>query len=147
MTAAQLDAAPRGEADRADLARHAFPLPPTPGAVPSVRHRVRAVLGGWDLPTGAADDVLLVVSELVTNALVHARPPATLRMWRVPFGGRGAVHVEVSDLGPAAPPGPAAAPDPDEHGRGLGIVTALSARCGVRTGPGGTHRWAEVLAG
>ncbi|MYS47932.1 ATP-binding protein, partial [Streptomyces sp. SID5998] len=75
MTAAQLDAAPRGEAGRADHARHAFPLPPTPGAVPSVRRRVRAVLGGWDLPTGAADDVLLVVSELVTNALVHARPP------------------------------------------------------------------------
>ncbi|MGW4276258.1 hypothetical protein ACWEGQ_28775, partial [Streptomyces seoulensis] len=64
MTAAQLDAAPRGEADRA---RHAFPLPPTPGAVPSVRHRVRAVLGGWDLPTGAADDVLLVTSTATST--------------------------------------------------------------------------------
>ncbi|MFF8594169.1 ATP-binding protein [Streptomyces sp. NPDC015220] len=144
MTSAQLDVTPRGEAGHAG---HAFPLPHTPGAVPSVRRRVRAVLGGWNLPAGAADDVLLVVSELVTNALVHARPPATLRLWRAAVDGHGAVHVEVSDLGPAAPPGPAAAPDPDEHGRGLGIVTALSARCGMRTGPGGTSRWAEVLAG
>lgn len=140
MTVAQLDAAPREEVD------HAFPLPHTPGAVSTVRHRVRAVLGGWNLSADAADDVLLVVSELVTNALVHARPPATLRLWRVPAEGRAAVHVEVTDLGPAAPPEPGSAPDPDEHGRGLGIVTALSARCGVREDPGGTSRWAEVLA-
>jgi anti-sigma regulatory factor (Ser/Thr protein kinase) len=141
MTAAQLDAAPREEV------AHAFPLPHTPGAVSAVRHRVRAVLGGWNLPADAAEDVLLVVSELVTNALVHARPPAMLRLWRVPAEEHGAVRVEVTDLGPAALPGPESAPDPDEHGRGLAIVTALSARCGVRTDSGGTSRWAEVLAG
>nr|BFD86322.1 ATP-binding protein [Streptomyces sp. Xyl84] len=141
MTVAQLDAAPHGEVD------HAFPLLHTPGAVSAVRRRVRRLLGGWDLPADAADDVLLVVSELVTNALVHARPPATLRLWRVPVDGRGAVHVEVSDPGPAAPCPPGSAPDPDEHGRGLGIVTALSARCGVRADDAGTSRWAEVLAG
>ncbi|MEU6476886.1 ATP-binding protein [Streptomyces sp. NPDC047017] len=141
MTAAQLDAAPHREVD------HAFPLLHTPGAVSAARRRVRGVLGGWNLPPDAADDVLLVVSELVTNALVHARPPATLRLWRVPLAGRRAVHVEVTDPGPAAPPGSSPAPDPDEHGRGLGIVTALSARCGVRSDPDGTSRWAEVLAG
>ncbi|WNM32191.1 ATP-binding protein [Streptomyces sp. Li-HN-5-11] len=141
MTVAQLDAAP------VEGVAHVFPLPPAPGSVSAVRRRVRTVLGGWNLPTGAADDVLLVVSELVTNALVHARPPATLRLWRVPAQGGGAVRVEVTDQGPAAPPGPAAAPDPDEHGRGLGIVTALSARCGVLAHTGGTSRWAEVLAG
>ncbi|MFD8609132.1 ATP-binding protein [Streptomyces sp. NPDC059631] len=141
MTVAQLDAAPHGEVD------HAFPLLHMPGAVSAVRRRVHRLLGGWNLPAEAADDVLLVVSELVTNALVHARPPATLRLWRVPVDGHGAVHVEVSDLGPAAPPTPGSAPDPDEHGRGLGIVTALSARCGVRADRTGTSRWAEVLAG
>jgi anti-sigma regulatory factor (Ser/Thr protein kinase) len=140
MSVAQLDAAPLREVD------HAFPLPHTPGTVSAVRHRVSALLGLWDLPTEAADDVLLVVSELVTNALVHAVPPATLRLWRLPVDDRWAVHVEVTDLGPAAPPGPAAAPDPDEHGRGLDIVTALSARCGIRTDRGRTSRWAEVLA-
>ncbi|MDF3299258.1 ATP-binding protein [Streptomyces tropicalis] len=141
MTAAQLDAAPRGEVD------HVFPLPPAPGAVSTVRHGVRRVLGDWDLPADTAEDVLLVVLELVTNALVHALPPATLRVWRVLVDGRHGVRVEVSDQGPAAPPAPPAAPDPDEHGRGLGIVTALSARCGVRTHGAGTSRWADVLAG
>jgi len=91
--------------------------------------------------------VLLVVSELVTNALVHARPPATLRLWRLSVDGRRAVHVEVTDGGPTAPPGPQCAPDPDEHGRGLGIVTVLSARCGLRADRAGTSRWAQVLAG
>jgi anti-sigma regulatory factor (Ser/Thr protein kinase) len=141
MTAAQLDAAPRREADQV------FPLPHAAGAVPVVRRRVRAVLRTWNLPADAAEDVLLVVSELVTNALVHARPPATLRLRRVPAGGRRAVRVEVTDRGPAAPPEPSAAPDPDEHGRGLDIVTALSARCGVRAYAGEIRRWAEVLAG
>ncbi|MFI1165447.1 ATP-binding protein [Streptomyces sp. NPDC020801] len=141
MSVAQLYAAPREEAT------HGFPLPHAPGGVGAVRRRVRAVLSGWNLSAEAADDVLLVVSELVTNALVHARPPAILRLWRVPSAGRGAVHVEVTDQGPAAPPGPSSAPDPDEHGRGLGIVTALSARCGVHTHSGGMSRWAEVLAG
>ncbi|MET8244311.1 ATP-binding protein [Streptomyces sp. NPDC005202] len=142
MTVAQLDDAPCEEVG------HVFPLPHAPEAVSAVRRRVRAVLSGWSLPTDVADDVLLVVSELVTNALVHALPPATLQLWWLPADGHRTVRVEVTDKGPAAPAGPSAsAPDPDEHGRGLGIVTALSARCGVRADPGGTSRWAEVLAG
>ncbi|MEU6403467.1 ATP-binding protein [Streptomyces sp. NPDC046985] len=140
MSVAQLGAASGREEN------HAFPLSHTPGAVSAVRHRVCGLLDAWNLPPDAVDDVLLVVSELVTNALVHARPPATLRLWRLPLDGRQAVHVEVTDLGAAAPPGPATAPDPDEHGRGLGIVTALSARCGVRADAGGASRWAEVVA-
>ncbi|MEU6811629.1 ATP-binding protein [Streptomyces sp. NPDC046831] len=146
MSVAQLAAAPLGEAEQV------FPLPPAPEAIPTVRRRVRRVLGGWNLPADVADDVLLVVSELLTNALVHALPPATLGLWRVLVDGIGAVHVEVTDRGPAAggripAPGTGDAIDPDEHGRGLGIVNALSARCGVRVLPGGTCRWAEVLAG
>ncbi|MGP3925339.1 hypothetical protein [Streptomyces sp. 8N616] len=35
---------------------------------------------------------------------------------------------------------------PDEHGRGIAIVTALSARCGVRIHPGGITRWADLPA-
>ena len=135
MTAAQLDAAPLGEVE------HVFPLPHTPGAVAAVRRRIRPVLSGWDLAADLADDVLLVVSELLTNAIVHALPPATLRLSRTEADRCGAVRVEVTDMGPAAP---ACTPDPDEHGRGLAIVTALAARCGVREHSGGTSRWAEL---
>jgi anti-sigma regulatory factor (Ser/Thr protein kinase) len=93
--------------------------------------------------------VLLIASELLTNALVHALPPATLTLSRSEEDDRrGAVRVEVTDRGPAAPAGlPESAVDPDEHGRGLGIVTALSARCGVRVTADGTSRWAEVRFG
>ncbi|KAB1141529.1 ATP-binding protein [Streptomyces luteolifulvus] len=138
MITAQLDAAPHGEVE------HVFPLPHVPDAVSAVRRRVRAVLTDWRLAAEVADDVLLVVSELLTNAIVHAVPPATLTLSRNQLDRDTAVRVEVTDNGPAAP---ASAVDPDEHGRGLAIVTALSARCGVRVHPGGTCRWAEVQSG
>ena len=142
MTTAQLDAARRGEAE------HVFPLPHTPGAVSAVRRRIRTVLTDWNLAADTADDVLLVVSELLTNAIVHALPPATLRLSRTEVNHCGAVHIEVTDRGPATPTGPsAAAPDPDEHGRGLTIVTTLATRCGVRVHADGTSRWAELRLG
>ncbi len=142
MTTAQLDAAPRGDVE------HVFPLPHTPGAVSAVRGRIRTVLTDWNLAADTADDILLVASELLTNALVHALPPATLRLWRTRADRCAAVHVEVTDQGPAAPTGPpAAAPDPDEHGRGLAIVTTLATRCGVRVHADGTSRWAELRFG
>jgi hypothetical protein len=51
-------------------------------------------------------------------------------------------------MGPAVPTCRSSATiDPDEHGRGLCIVAALSARYGVEVHPEGTSRWAEVLAG
>jgi anti-sigma regulatory factor (Ser/Thr protein kinase) len=142
MTAAQLDAAPRGEA------AHIFPLPHTPGAVSAVRQRIRSILTDWNLAADIADDILLVVSELLTNAIVHALPPTTLSLSQSDVDRCRAVRVEVTDMGPVTPPElSASALDPDEHGRGLAIVTALAARCGVQVHSGGTSRWAEVQVG
>ncbi|MFF4359295.1 ATP-binding protein [Streptomyces sp. NPDC001604] len=138
MTAAQLDAAPRGEA------AHVFPLPHAAGAVSVVRRRIRQILTDWNLAADTAEDVLLVASELLTNAIVHALPPATLSLSRSDVDRCGAVRVEVTDTGPAAAGLPTSALDPDEHGRGLAIVTALATRCGVHVHPGGTSRWAEL---
>ncbi|MFE9098961.1 ATP-binding protein [Streptomyces sp. NPDC007264] len=140
MTVTQLDAAPRAAG-----VEHVFTVPCAPEAVSVVRRGVRAALVAWNLPTGVADDVLLVVSELVTNALVHAAPPATLRLSRVRAAACGAVRVEVADTGPTLPGRRAAPPpDPDEHGRGLDIVATLSARHGTRVHCGGVSRWADV---
>lgn len=142
MTPAQLDAAPREEVE------HVFALPHSPGAVSAVRRRIRTVLTDWNLAADIAEDVLLVASELLTNALVHALPPATLRLSRSQADRSRAVRVEVTDMGPLTPAGlSATALDPDEHGRGLGIVTALAARCGVHVHSGGTSRWAELQLG
>ena len=139
MTAAQLVAAPRGEA------AHVFPLPHSAGAVSALRRRIRQILTDWNLAADTAEDVLLVASELLTNAIVHALPPATLSLSRSGVDGCGAVRVEVTDMGPVAATGrPTSALDPDEHGRGLAIVTALATRCGVHVHAGGTSRWAEL---
>ncbi|MBC2900563.1 ATP-binding protein [Streptomyces cupreus] len=142
MTTAQLGAAPRGGVE------HVFPLPHTAGAVSALRGRIRTVLTDWNLAADITEDVLLVVSELLTNAIVHALPPATLTLSHSHMDTGEAVRVEVTDMGPAHLAGPSASPlDPDEHGRGLRIVTALATRCGIRVHSGGTSRWAELPFG
>ncbi|MEU8913598.1 MULTISPECIES: ATP-binding protein [Streptomyces] len=137
---AQLDAVVR-EADE-----HVCPLPHIPEAVSVVRRRVRTVLADWNLAPDLAEDALLVISELITNAVVHALPPAVLRLSRV-VDGSHALRVEVTDAGAAAADGrPVVEPDADEHGRGLDIVTALAAECGTRVHSGGITWWAKLLA-
>lgn len=146
--AAQLNIVGREAVDRlgADTVDHVCPVPHTPGAVPAVRGRVRGILAEWGLSPDAVMDALVVVSELVTNALVHALPPATLRLSAVRVDGHGALRVEVTDAGPALDGDGWGTPDPDEHGRGIDIVTALAARCGIRVGTEGITRWADLPA-
>lgn len=75
-----------------------------------------------------AEDLLTVVDELVSNAVVHARGASIrLAFQRLPDG----VLVEVAD-GDRNPPVPRAAAELDGSGRGLAIVEALSARWGWR---------------
>ncbi|MFB7510485.1 ATP-binding protein [Streptomyces broussonetiae] len=124
---------------------HMCPIPPVAGAVSAVRRSAAAVLADWNVPPGIVDDVLLVVSELVTNAIIHACPPAVLRLSWVPSAR--VVSVEVTDTGPALPARrPCTGIDPDEHGRGETIVHALAARHGIRVDPGGITRWADLAA-
>lgn len=137
---AQLDAVVPGADD------HVCPLSHIPEAVSVVRRRVRTILADWNLAPELAEDALLVVSELTTNAVVHALPPAVLRLSRVGAEGRNALRVEVTDAGPAAHGRPAVEPCADEHGRGLGIVTALAAECGTHVHAGGITHWAELPA-
>ncbi len=129
-------------------AGHTFPLPHILEAVAAVRHRARTVLADWDLSGDALDEALLVVSELITNAVVHALPPAVLHLGSSRVDGRRALHIEVTDGGAAPRPHrPLDDLEPDEHGRGLGIVTALSARHGTRVHRGRVTRWAELPVG
>ncbi|KPC64708.1 ATP-binding protein [Streptomyces chattanoogensis] len=137
---AQLEAAVR------EAVGHVFPLPHIPEAVSVVRRRVRTVLADWNLAPGLAEDALLVISEMITNAVVHALPPAVLRLSLV-VDGSNALRVEVTDAGPATADGrPVVEPHAGEHGRGLGIVTALAAEYGTQVHAGGITRWAELLA-
>jgi len=102
--------------------------PRAPGAA---RRAVRQLLtdSGWQ--EERIDDALLVVSELVTNAVVHAAPPLVLRL-RVDTGTAGGLQVHVTDGGPARQRACWAADRADdEHGRGTAVVTALAHRTGT----------------
>ncbi|MGW2462082.1 ATP-binding protein [Streptomyces sp. NPDC001761] len=131
---------------RAAAREHVCPVPPVPDAVSAVRRGAAAALTDWDVSAQIAEDALLVVSELVTNAILHARPPAELRLtWEAGEGG-GTLRVEVTDAGPLRAAGqPIGWLDPDEHGRGEAIVHALATRHGIRVRRGGVTRWAELV--
>lgn len=120
-------------------------LPHSPQAPALARHHARTALGGCHLGTEALDDVLLVVSELVTNAVQHALPPVMLRLSHGGASGRATVHVEVTDSGPAAEASREGdGPPVGETGRGNAIVAALSTRYGTHARADRVTRWADL---
>ena len=122
-----------------------FPLPHIPEGLAAVRRRAARAMEQWCIPSDLADDALLVVSELITNAVVHALPPASLRLSWQRGKAAWAVRIEVTDAGPALLRHHGGSPRlPEESGRGSAIVAALSARSGTTTYQGGANRWAEI---
>jgi two-component sensor histidine kinase len=86
-----------------------------------------------------APDAALVVSELVTNAIRHAKTPSQLRVRLA----QGVLRVEVVDGSTAMPE--LRRPDPDEPtGRGLLLVAAVSLAWGAASLGGGKVVWAEL---
>jgi anti-sigma regulatory factor (Ser/Thr protein kinase) len=97
------------------------------------------VLERWHL-LGHLDSVLVVVSELVTNAVRHGRAPIALSLQR----GQRSVRVEVQDSSPHAPTA-REVDDDAECGRGLLIVRSLSSATGVDyLGDDGKVTWADI---
>ena len=113
-----------------------------PDAPSRGRHAVTAVLDEWGCEPGAREDLLLVVSELVTNAVVHGAEPIRVTMVRAPER----VRVEVTDGAAASSPhGNPRPPTDAETGRGLSVVTRLAVAWGWRASPGrGKTVWAEL---
>ncbi|MFJ5646124.1 ATP-binding protein [Streptomyces sp. NPDC093223] len=117
-----------------------FVVPVSRASVPEARNLTRAALADWGFTAGTrlADVAALIVTELVTNSVVHAAESTsnvavTLRL------RDGRLTVEVYDDHPRGPRlGSARAGD--EHGRGLHIIHCLATewdgRVHVRTFPG-----------
>jgi anti-sigma regulatory factor (Ser/Thr protein kinase) len=63
--------------------------------------RALAQIGRGQVTDTILDDLLLGVSEAVSNALVHGRPPATVRIWAAP--DRVVISVHDHGRGPADP--------------------------------------------
>ena len=112
--------------------------------VPKVRKAVVADLRARDLTEQTIDEAEIVASELMTNAIRHARPLADgcLRVrWKV----RGeVVEVEVTDGGGESIPVPAPAEVWLSSGRGLRIVRSLAHEWGVAEDKGGQTVWAAM---
>ena len=87
-----------------------------------------------------ADIAVQVISELVTNAYLHARDgDAALVLRR----DGALLYIEVYDSSPARP-ALRPARDEDEHGRGLELVADLTVSWGSRTARGGKCVWGAV---
>ncbi|MFF4490093.1 SpoIIE family protein phosphatase [Streptomyces sp. NPDC001544] len=117
-----------------------WPIPADPAAVSGAREWASRQLAAWGL-----DDLLfpteLIVSELVTNAIRHGRPPAQLRLVR-----HGVLVCEVTDSS-STQPRLRRARATDEGGRGLFLVARLAERWGCRHGQNGKTIWAEQAIG
>ena len=130
-------------ADR-ELARRGQPSPSWrwelggPHPVAQARALVCELLSAHEVDDHV-NDVVLVTSELVTNAVVHGRPPFLLAATTGPDRTR----VEVRDHSPVAPAA-RAAEDDEEHGRGLLIVADVTSRWGVASIADGKVVWAEI---
>jgi serine/threonine-protein kinase RsbW len=113
-------------------------------SVRTARERLRQALQD-SCPGARVDDARVVVSELVANALRHARPleDHTLAVgWRVQ---PDALRVSVTDGGSSTSrPAPRRPGDLATGGRGLKIVQALASRWGVDADDSRTTVWAEL---
>jgi anti-sigma regulatory factor (Ser/Thr protein kinase) len=115
-----------------------FDLPAGAEAPGAARHAVASMLYGWGFrDPGWVQQTELIVSELVTNAVVHA-------------GGWLLLELRAADdlVTVAAADGSTVAPRPrsgdDNGGHGLRIIEALSAAWGVDGYPSGKRVWVQL---
>jgi serine/threonine-protein kinase RsbW len=114
-----------------------------PGSRQEVRN-VRAFVGEAVDGCPAADDVILLASEVVTNAIVHTASGKDGTFTVVVHPLDGMVRVEVHDCGSETPPGIRPADDQAVSGRGLGMVESLATRWGHLGDQNGRVVWFEV---
>ncbi|WP_374203127.1 ATP-binding protein [Streptomyces sp. ST2-7A] len=118
---------------------------PEPRSVPLARHQVQVALREWRCDQNDADCIVLVTSELVTNAILHGS--STERPVEVCLTlAEGSCLLEVSDSSPRGA-GMRTPADTNEHGRGLLLVSQLATRNGTTfRGHIGKTVWAQMPA-
>lgn len=112
-------------------------MPGEPHAAAMARRWLAEILEGW--PEPQVETTRLLVSEVVTNAVLHACSDVEVR---VRMHDRG-VRVEVADRLPSAPLPKPYRPDA-ATGRGLRLLATLAERWGVSPSPDGKTVWFEV---
>ncbi len=116
-------------------------LPAAPASLATARGFARDALRRWNL-IACSDDTLVVVNELVTNAIVHGSGPVTLT---ISLRGR-LLHIVVRDRSPVKPAS-ASLNDERTSGRGLAIVEAMTTDWGyTKSATTGKDVWADIVA-
>jgi anti-sigma regulatory factor (Ser/Thr protein kinase) len=116
-------------------------LPRNPSSVATARRFIEAWVSAWAFPRQAGEQLVLIGSELVTNAVLHARTDLTLTLEL--DDGRARISVKDQSQAPAT----LRHYRPDAlTGRGLGVVAALSDSWGISAAADGKVVWAEVAA-
>ncbi|MFC8229642.1 ATP-binding protein [Streptomyces sp. NPDC057287] len=126
--------------------RYCFALPAHPESVAGARRLTRARLADWGLTGDAHDAAVLIVSELVTNAVVHTASTRVVSELRC---DSGRLRISVQDQG-HQPGGPRLSLTAEgEHGRGLLLVDSMSAAWGSHDAGNHSGRivWAELPYG
>ncbi|MGH3278426.1 MAG: ATP-binding protein [Trebonia sp.] len=111
-----------------------------PQEVRSVRDFVGSTVNGCPV----AGDVVLLASELATNAIVHTASGSGGTFCVCVHVHDGGVGVEVSDLGSDTVPSVHQPGSPGESGAGLWLVDTIADRWGFHGGPTGRVVWFEM---
>jgi anti-sigma regulatory factor (Ser/Thr protein kinase) len=117
-------------------------LPPDVPTVRLARQTTRDALAAWQL-SHLEDVAVLLVSELVTNAVRHARDTGAIGLELASVGT--GLRVEVQDGDPHWRLKPSS-PDDDESGFGFVLVDSLAGRWGIRRVSAGKAVWVELDA-
>lgn len=115
---------------------HTLSVPLAPGdtaALTHVRALARRALRSWNIGDEKAEEILVVLSELATNALIHTDGPAQVRLAH----RAGHIRLDVSDTS-TEQPDQKTGPTDGEHGYGLALIaTALADEITCTTQPNG----------
>jgi serine phosphatase RsbU (regulator of sigma subunit)/anti-sigma regulatory factor (Ser/Thr protein kinase) len=115
-------------------------VPPMPESVRAAREWAREQLDGWRIVEGDQHTVVTGISELITNAVLHAGTESHLTM----DVDSGVLSVTVADSGNRGEPLLTGGDTMAVRGRGLSLVRAISDSFGAHRTSAGTTVWFEV---
>ena len=120
--------------------RSAIVVPPMPESVKAARDWARELLRDWQVAEADQHTIISGVSELITNAILHAGTESHLTLDL----DSGAVAVTVADSGNRGEPLLTGAETMAVRGRGLSLVRAISDSFGAHRTSAGSTVWFEV---
>ncbi len=120
-------------------------FPRRPAAISNVRSWLGKTLADWGVPEDDAYTAQLLLSEIATNAVVHAGGNGDFRVHVYLYGVE--LGISVYDPDPGSSLDIPEQRDSAESGRGLLILKALSRRCGVDRTDTEKRTWFTLMIG